>query len=125
MMNNALTYAIGEKYELPDLKAFAKIKFNSNADHIRFHAFAPVVNAIYETTPAEDVGLREDASRICARHVKEIMVDPEWRSIMKEHGAFALAMSDAATKTYGDQIEWLTFLNELNDRESKAMDKTW
>src|SRR6267378_8325051 len=53
-------YAIAEKYDIKDLKAFAQSRFStwikSNWNHPEFYS---VLNEVYYSTPSNDRGLRD------------------------------------------------------------------
>ena len=62
-MNNIMFYEIADKYELPDLKRFAKNKFLESTNHISSNKeFAEMARAVFSTPPDHDMGLLEESS---------------------------------------------------------------
>ena len=74
MMNNALVYAVAEKYDIPELKELAKHKFQplacSKWPHNDFHA---VTEVVFSTTHDGDMGLRQIVLDICEEHFQAIL----------------------------------------------------
>ena len=74
MMNNALVYAVAEKYDIPELKELAKQKFQTLAcskwPHDDFHA---VIEIVFSTTHDGDMGLRQIVLDICEEHFQDIL----------------------------------------------------
>ena len=65
-MNNVAVYAIADKYGIPELKELAKTKFKPLLLCAHLTSKTPIfVNAIFETTPSTDPGLREVAIEFC------------------------------------------------------------
>lgn len=99
MMNNALVYAVAEKYDIPELKELAKHKFQILAcykwPHDDFHA---VTDTVFSTTPDQDMGLRQIILDICGEHFQDILTDEESKAAFLENKAIAAAVLDAAVR---------------------------
>lgn len=99
VMNNALVYAVAEKYDIPELKDLAKHKFQTLASskwpHDGFHA---ITECIFTTTPDNDMGLRQIVLDICAEHFYDILKDEESRAGLLENQAIADVVLDAAVR---------------------------
>ncbi|MCJ1453779.1 hypothetical protein MMC28_004128 [Mycoblastus sanguinarius] len=120
MMNNALVYAIGEKYNLEPLKQLAVTKFSAYTDQVRpwIDEFASVVRFIYETTHADGDALRDLVVKACSPHFKDIMSSRNWREIMVDFGDFGLGIADAARKHYEEGPERTDIQIQLWDLSS-------
>ena len=99
MMNNVLVYAIAEKYDIPDLKALAKRKFQNLAEskwpHDEFHV---VAEAVFSTTPDGDTGLRQVVLDICKEHFQEILKDEASRMGFLDNYSIAAVVAIAAVQ---------------------------
>ena len=99
MMNNALVYAIAEKYDIPELKELAKRKFQTLASskwpHDDFYA---VTEAVFSTTPDGDMGLRQVVLDVCERHFQEILKDRDTRASFLENKAITAVVLDASVR---------------------------
>ena len=99
MMNNALVYAIAEKYDIPELKELAKRKFQTLASskwsHDDFHA---VTEVVFSTTPDGDMGLRQVVLDVCEGHFQEILKDRDTRAGFLENKAITAVVLDASVR---------------------------
>ena len=97
MMNNVLVYAIADKYDIAELKELAKFKFqtliSSKWPHDDFHAIA---EAVFSTTPDEDMGLRKIVLETCIKHFRDILKDEESRAVFLNIKAITAAALNAA-----------------------------
>jgi len=93
LMNNVVVYAMAEKYNIPELKELAKVKFNKalNPSPLTLN-LPPIVHAIFATTPSTDYGLRGTIISLGAIHAKEILNDESSHCIIKDHGELGLGM---------------------------------
>lgn len=98
-MNNVLVYAVAEKYDIPELKALAKHKFQTLASsrwpHDGFHAN---MECISTTTPDNDMGLRQIVLDVCAQHFYDILKDEESRAGLLENQAITDVVLNAAVR---------------------------
>lgn len=123
MMNNAIAYATAEKYDIPELKELAKRKFQTLASskwpHNNFYA---VTEAVFSTTPDEDMGLRQIVIDICGKHFRDILKDEESRAAFLNNKAVAVAVLDTAVRMNdqymvllgGAQAKHVTLAGELS-----------
>ena len=125
MMNNALVYAVAEKYDIPDLKDLAKSKFETLATskwpHVDLYA---VLETIFSTTPDGDMGLRQIVLDICRQHAQDILRDNEARAAFLDIQAINTIVLDTAVRN-NDQDRILLDLTlakqiALEDQLSKA-----
>lgn len=78
-------YAIGEKYEAPALKKFALSEFGELVmENSSDRSFLRIVAAIYQSSPAEDRGLRDLAVDAVVAHQKALLSDDNnaWEIVM-------------------------------------------
>lgn len=72
-MNNVVVYAVAQKYDIPELKELAKERLTKSLREGGLMADLPsIVDAIYETTPSTEVGLRNVATAFCKDSIEEI-----------------------------------------------------
>ena len=92
-MNNVAVYAIADKYGIPELKELAKTKFKPLLLCAHLTSKTPIfVNAIFETTPSTDPGLREVAIEFCQSHVRTILDDSHSSYMLKDHAELSLGV---------------------------------
>lgn len=111
LQNNALVYAMAEKYDIVELKALAIERFMGRATNAGggggaataaagegggggiwpVEDFLNVVRTVYDLTPESDRGLRDALVEICAERLTEAMLDSdEFKAVAVECGAFIL-----------------------------------
>ncbi|KAL8896809.1 MAG: hypothetical protein Q9207_007526 [Kuettlingeria erythrocarpa] len=77
LLNNALVYALAEKYDVKTLKTLAKARFASRSvGKWDDESVCAVLEVVYATTPTSDRGLRDIISEICARQLDETQMIP-------------------------------------------------
>lgn len=87
IVNNIDVYAIGEKYDIPPLRALAKAKFTALVCRIRRHEdFSTVFLAIYESRVWHGGKLRIIVSRICASRMRAVINNAQLDKSIKENG---------------------------------------
>ena len=93
MMNNVVVYAIGQKYDINELKELAKGKFYDllwlGAPN---YAFPNIIDAVFETSTITDPGLRLDAIQYCTEFSTEILADDHLCGVIKDHGELGLGV---------------------------------
>lgn len=103
MTNNVKVYAIADKYVIPGLKELARTKFRNLASSIELLLdFPSIISKIYDTTPAEDHGLRDIVMDVCAPHVVCASHDiggNEW-SVLQTHVGFKFDLLCAFTTIF-------------------------
>ena len=109
MMNNVLVYAIAEKYDIPSLKTLAKGKFQSLArsqwPHDDFYA---VAEAVFSTTPDNDMELRQVVLDLCEEHFQDILRNEGSRAGFLEIPAIGAVVLGAAVRKF-DQDKTLLY----------------
>lgn len=110
MMNNVLVYAVAEKYDIPDLKALAKRKFQNLVESKWPHdSFGAIAESVFSTTPDGDMGLRQIVLDCSKHNVQDILKDKDSRTVLFDIEAVAAVVLDAAVQKL-DQVDLL--LNE-------------
>lgn len=103
MTNNVKVYAIADRHVIPGLKELARTKFRNLASSIELLLdFPSIISKIYDTTPAEDRGLRDIVMNVCAPHVVCASHDidgNEW-STVQTHVGFKFDLLRAFTKIF-------------------------
>ncbi len=100
ILNNVSVYALADKYDIPDLKSFAKEKFRHRSRLQRAWTWThedlfAVLDAVYSTTPSSDRGLRDIISAKCAQeigittHADELRRNPRLREVMTRDATMA------------------------------------
>lgn len=89
LMANALVYALGEKYNIPDLKILAESKFMGIVYDCPTADLSTIVETVYTTTPSSDMSLRSQLIDVCTNRLAELMENREFVETMNEHGSLA------------------------------------
>lgn len=91
MIINIQVYALAEKYDIPALKALAKAKYIALSGPYIFVSNArDLIEAVFTTTPDQDLGLRAPLVVDCGIAVHEMLKDEGFVDMIKEHGDFAV-----------------------------------
>lgn len=91
LMNNVLVYALADKYDIPELKTLAKAKFSTLVGS-SLEDLSTTANAVFTTTPASDLGLRDIVINVCSESVQAALDNESIVSTMEEQGSFALGV---------------------------------
>ena len=93
-MNNVLVYALAEKYNIPGLKELATTKFVGCEGPVDFAQYQELVNAIFESTPDTDTGLRNDVILDCVNppFIEKVQEEEGLASAIRDHGSLGLGM---------------------------------
>lgn len=93
-MNNIRVYAIAEKYNIPELKELAKTKFQKNKKARTNTHLREVINAIFDSTPETDSGLRGImVSRIARGGVlRAISKDGPLAPAIRDHSSLSMGL---------------------------------
>ena len=83
LMNNVRVYAIADKYDIPGLKEKAITKFKKLARVHLLMEFPCIICEIYDNTPANDRGLRDVMTDICAQNVRKIFDRADWSAVVQ------------------------------------------
>ena len=93
LLNNVAVYAIAEKYDIPELKELAQVKFESSLGDQEPHSNLPIiVNAVWETTPSSDRGMRDVVFEYCKCFDQEIISNEHLSGMLQDHGDLAVAV---------------------------------
>ena len=91
LINNALVYAIGSKYDIQSLKDDAKAKFDSLLLPSGMpQDFRAIVNTVLETSPESDNGLRTTVLWKAGKLHCWLMGDLQLQTLISDNGDFAL-----------------------------------
>jgi hypothetical protein len=90
LMQSVKIYVIGEKYDVPTLKHYAKWKFD-DAIHSKWNAksFAAALKLMYEETPDKDRLLKDMAIDAAGYHMKELLASEDFAAVCQENGQIA------------------------------------
>jgi len=89
-LNNVLTYAIAEKYNVAGLKDISRSKFVSRKWSNWSHELPTVVKTVYESTPSSDRGLRDAVIEVCVEQGRLLLDNEEFGDVVGEIGAIGL-----------------------------------
>ena len=79
-------YALGDMYDMPELKALVKRKFHDVAKRGWKYCYKyDIVKHVFESTPASDTGLREVIVQASKPILEQIFTDERWIRLMREH----------------------------------------
>ena len=98
-----MVYALADKYNIRDLKAFALLKFKAaTAEHWAAHDFLDAAREAYLSTVEADRGLRNVIVTTFHKHM-ELFDTEEAQDVLKEVGmlAYDLLMYTHSTKGLG------------------------
>ena len=91
MINNAVVYAIAQRYDINELKELAEKKFRILLWLAGpTYAFLDIIAAVFETSSIADPGLRLVVARYCAHYSTQILADDRLCSIIKDYGELGL-----------------------------------
>lgn len=89
------TYAIAEKYGIEPLKDLARDIFKVWMEENWSTDNCPeVVSEAFETTPAQDSGLRDIIANVVGRHIPELVGNAKWQAVLSEYGQLTFGLLD-------------------------------
>lgn len=116
LMNNAVVYAIAEKYGILELKNLALQKFETLLLVLNdISGLAKVIDAVFSTTLSTDTALRNVAVAWCVQHSKAVVQDLDFANLLRAHGDLGLAVLQG-TLTHHD-----TVLSQADQSKHEAM----
>lgn len=116
-MNNVRVYALAEKYNIPALKELAKTKFqNCKADY-SYPLYRDVINAVFNSTPDTDSGLRDIVILKCAKKLEENLNEEGVAPMIRDHGSLGLGLLREIVKQHKSQLE-----KQKKDTKTKTID---
>ena len=95
LINNVAVYAIGEKYDIPELKHLAASKFDDalkGTDADLLSVLPALIDAVFETTPSTDTLLRNVMIKHCHAHAKALTNDDSSCQTSLQHPDFCLGL---------------------------------
>ncbi|KAL8960478.1 MAG: hypothetical protein Q9183_005458 [Haloplaca sp. 2 TL-2023] len=100
-LNNALVYALAEKYNIKDLKDVSRTKFAARALNGSWNGtdILTTINTVYSTTPAGDRGLRDSILSVYARNHSRLLQNPELPTLLTKDSELALDVLKTVTGT--------------------------
>lgn len=104
-MNNVRVYALADKYNIPALKELAKTKFQKSKISCNYSLYREIINAIFESTPDTDTGLRNIVILKCAKDVEMSLKEEGVASMIRDHGSLGLGMLREVVKKHNSQLE--------------------
>ena len=94
---NVLVYAVADKYDIPELKELARRKFHALTKYWwSCTEFEAVKDAVFGTTPSQDMGLRDIMCQLCIQHFENIVKDVTLRSVVLSTEELAHALLENA-----------------------------
>ena len=123
-MNNVLVYALAEKYNIPALKELAATKFVGCEGPFDFARYQELINAICESTPGMDTGLRKVVILDCVnpQFIKKVLEEEGLAPAIRDHGSLGLGMLREVVKKLENLNSELE-MKEMKEQEAKAREK--
>ena len=124
-MNNVLVYALAEKYNIPALKEMAKTKFVGCGGPSNFTQSRELVNAIFESTPDTDTGLRNTFILDCinSQIFEKALEEGGLAPAIRDHGSLGLGMLRGVVKKHNAKLENIKAELEKKKQDAKAREK--
>lgn len=83
-------YQIGDKYDVPRLKEYAREKFASAIRTCwKMDDFPVTISEAYSTTPAADRGFRNLIVGTCLQYFDKLLENDDFRAVLRETPGFA------------------------------------
>ncbi|KAL8730526.1 MAG: hypothetical protein Q9166_003975 [cf. Caloplaca sp. 2 TL-2023] len=121
LLNNVRVYALADKYDIQDLKVFAKSKFESRSSSAAWEDIdiLAVLEEVYSTTPSADRGLRDIMAKTCSSHLKNIISCSRFREYVQKDGTLGFEL---LSRVYSSkEAQWqLSLLKTTEAQELKS-----
>ncbi|KAL8757209.1 MAG: hypothetical protein Q9199_002394 [Rusavskia elegans] len=115
LANNALVYALADKYNLFLLKDLAQTKFEVRAaDEWAAEDIISILPKVYTTTPDSDRGLRRIMLDVCLRSMEHLMCHKNFRTMLKGDASMCFDVLDA--------VQMRSEEREFDGQKFKALD---
>ncbi|EHK99475.1 hypothetical protein M7I_4632 [Glarea lozoyensis 74030] len=105
LLNNALAFVLGDKYDVSGFKNLAKAKYEAALpDYWNSASFVDSLKLLYEASPDSERDLRDIAVKAAGNHARELMDHGEFCALCKANAEIAfdvLAASLVSGKTRG------------------------
>ena len=96
--NNALVYAIADKYDVLGLKDLAKFKFHFCLKGLTsYNELGDLIGIVYTTIPSSDKGLRNLVADHCSKNFKQITINQAVKEAFRENGELSFAVLEQFT----------------------------
>jgi speckle-type POZ protein len=90
MIYDAQVYQIAEKYDIPALKAYSKEKFATAIDAgWSMDDFPLAISVVYDSTPAEDRGLRDLAVATAQKNINTLLGKDGFGELLRKTADFS------------------------------------
>ncbi|RDW86231.1 uncharacterized protein DSM5745_02873 [Aspergillus mulundensis] len=94
MMFHVAAYQIADKYDVPNLKDYAKKKFEHAVKaNWAMDDFPPTIVEVYRTTPMSDRGLRDPIVRVVGDHYFDLTLRESFMKVLEEAPGFGADMT--------------------------------
>ncbi len=137
LFSSVRVYAIADKYDIPPLKELARQRFGNWAKTNWLHEdFCNVAREVFDSTPANDRGLRGVVIQIVALHANDLTQKPEFCSLIEEIGDLGLGILRQVLKQDSEEVSDLDsrikdleagteiLKGQVKDREQKLRRQT-
>ncbi|KAK7924970.1 hypothetical protein LTR80_011961, partial [Exophiala xenobiotica] len=119
LFSSVRVYAIADKYDIPPLKELARQRFGNWAKTNWLHEdFCNVAREVFDSTPANDRGLRDVVIQIVALHVNDLTEKPEFRNLIEEIGDLGLGILRQVLKQNSAEVSDLD--SRVKDLEAET-----
>ena len=121
LMNNVAVYAVAQKYGIDELKELASAQF---CDLLRLktssHGVPGLIDAVFGTTSATDLGLRNATVEYCTQHSKRTLADIRVCSRIRHYGELGL---DMLQKMLEEKRQLSRQIKQLQGREKVVLSR--
>jgi hypothetical protein len=118
---NMRVYALAEKYEIHQLKEFAKSRFSKQAwDNWSSLEFLDVLGWVFDSTPSSDQGLRDVVTQVCSKNIRSLITNETFRNTITDIPCLGTSLLQRVSEETGATI---TGLREELAKASKKKGK--
>ena len=126
LMNNALVYAIADKYAIHPLKALAKEKFKALTKKGLPCDFSHIIQEVFDSTPPKDSGLRDLVVDKCMVHLDVLLEEEAFEALLHEKAELGCILLQREHKEHNKLIKLMTDLVESyktrNDAQNRELE---
>ncbi len=126
LLANISVYATADKYDIPALKDLAEDKFKALALGVWPHKdFSTVIHEVFESTPSSDDGLRAIVTKVCIKHITDMLNEDQYTTILQTTPPLTFALMQhiktTSAETQAQQLsqndtQITNLLQQQNDR---------
>jgi len=96
MVFDVQVYSVAELYDIAALKEYSKENFESAIKvGWALNDFPQAITEAFSSTPEADRGLRDPIVKTCAEHIKDLIVKPAFKKVLRETSTFAADLTQA------------------------------